>query len=285
MIDLHVSISNKIATYQKRDGDIVCGNSDYQVKFTFDEEWDSHEKKTARFVWGGQFQDIEFTGSTCPVPILSGVTLCEVGVYAGDLCTTTSASIGCKTSILCPAVTPTAENDKYWANEARKYAEMAEQYAGQWLTFTPHVSEDGTLYWTNDKGLPNPDPVKLYDIDKEHPVHSLYISEDATSPASIYGGTWERLKDVFLLAAGDTYAAGSSGGSANAVVVRHNHYVSNNYGDAVNMSAGYYVANSAIGLSNSTFKGTWLSTDYTGEDGTGKNMPPYLAVYTWRRIA
>lgn len=28
-------------------------------------------------------------------------------------------------------------------------------------TFTPSVSEDGTLSWTNDKGLPNPDPVNI----------------------------------------------------------------------------------------------------------------------------
>lgn len=127
MIDLHVSVNNKIATYQKRDGDIVCGNSDYQIKFTFDEEWDGYENKTARFVWGGQFQDVEFTGDTCPVPILSGVTLCEVGVYAGELCTTTSAFIGCKTSILCQPASPSVENDKYYANEARKYAEEAKE--------------------------------------------------------------------------------------------------------------------------------------------------------------
>lgn len=79
MIDLHIIVNNKIATYQKRDGCIVCGNNDYQVKFTFDDEWSAHDKKIARFIWGGQFQDVEFTGDTCPVPILSGVTLCEVG--------------------------------------------------------------------------------------------------------------------------------------------------------------------------------------------------------------
>lgn len=28
-------------------------------------------------------------------------------------------------------------------------------------TFTPSVSEDGILSWTNDKGLPNPDPVNI----------------------------------------------------------------------------------------------------------------------------
>lgn len=125
MIDLHIIVNNKIATYQKRDGCIVCGNNDYQVKFTFDDEWSAYEKKIARFVWGGQFQDVEFTGDTCPVPILSGVTFCEVGVYAGELCTTTSAFIGCKPSILCQNATPSVENDKYWANEARKYAEEA----------------------------------------------------------------------------------------------------------------------------------------------------------------
>lgn len=132
MIDLHIIVNNKIATYQKRDGCIVCGNkyneeekSGYQVKFTFDDEWSAYDKKIARFVWGGQFQDVEFTGDTCPVPILSGVTFCEVGVYAGELCTTTSAFIGCKPSILCQNATPSVENDKYWANEARKYAEEA----------------------------------------------------------------------------------------------------------------------------------------------------------------
>lgn len=28
-------------------------------------------------------------------------------------------------------------------------------------TFTPAVSEDGVISWTNDKGLPNPDPVNI----------------------------------------------------------------------------------------------------------------------------
>lgn len=129
MTDLHISVVNKIATYQKRDGDIVCGNSDYQIKFTFDDEWNAYDKKIARFIWGGQFQDVEFTGDTCPVPILSGVTLCEVGVYAGELSTTTSAFIGCKPSILCQPASPSVENDKYWANEARKYAEEAKEAA------------------------------------------------------------------------------------------------------------------------------------------------------------
>ena len=32
-------------------------------------------------------------------------------------------------------------------------------------------------------------------------------------PSTLFGGTWERIKDKFLLTAGDNYAAGSTGGS------------------------------------------------------------------------
>lgn len=47
-----------------------------------------------------------------------------------------------------------------------------------------------------------------------YPVGSIYTSTDSTSPASRFGGTWERIQDRFLLTAGSTYAAGNTGGSA-----------------------------------------------------------------------
>lgn len=47
-----------------------------------------------------------------------------------------------------------------------------------------------------------------------YPVGSIYMSVNNTSPATLFGGTWTQLKDKFLLTAGDTYAAGSTGGSA-----------------------------------------------------------------------
>ena len=98
---LHVGVANKIATFQKRDGYIVCGNSDYQIKFTFDSEWEGYSTKIARFVWNGQHVDIHFEGDTCNVPLLSRTTLLEVGVYVGALSTTTSAQIECRPSVLC----------------------------------------------------------------------------------------------------------------------------------------------------------------------------------------
>jgi hypothetical protein len=50
--------------------------------------------------------------------------------------------------------------------------------------------------------------------EKIYPVGSIYISANSTSPANLFGGTWEQIKDRFLLAAGGTYAAGSTGGEA-----------------------------------------------------------------------
>jgi hypothetical protein len=44
-----------------------------------------------------------------------------------------------------------------------------------------------------------------------YPVGSVYISVSDTDPGTLFGGTWERLKDRFLLAAGDTYTPGTTG--------------------------------------------------------------------------
>ena len=66
---------------------------------------------------------------------------------------------------------------------------------------------------------------------KLYPVGSVYISFSSTSPASLFGGTWTRLKDRFLLASGDTYPANTTGGSATKTIAvsnmpSHNHSVS-----------------------------------------------------------
>lgn len=106
MKNLHISVNNKVATYQQRDGFIVCGNSDYQIVFTFDSEWSGGGVKTARFIWGGQYVDVVFTDDVCPVPIISNTTTLTVGVYAGSLSTTTPAKIDCKRSILCERGVP-----------------------------------------------------------------------------------------------------------------------------------------------------------------------------------
>ena len=51
-------------------------------------------------------------------------------------------------------------------------------------------------------------------VDTVYPVGSIYMSVNSTSPASLFGGTWTRIQDTFLLAAGSTYSAGNTGGNA-----------------------------------------------------------------------
>lgn len=137
-----------------------------------------------------------------------------------------------------------------------------------------------------------------------YPVGAIYLSVNSTSPASLFGGTWEQLKDRFLLGAGDVYSNGAAGGSADAMVVSHGHTFSgvNRTGSAGNFigvrgpSTGVLswteinYSNTRVGSNlgcltvhfNMTPEGTISSS---GESGAGKNMPPYLAVYMWKRIA
>lgn len=65
-------------------------------------------------------------------------------------------------------------------------------------------------------------------VDLIYPVGSIYMNVNSTSPATLFGGTWEQLKDRFLLGAGDTYTEGDTGGSANHTLTTdempsHNH--------------------------------------------------------------
>ena len=132
MNTLHITVNQKTATYLKRDGDIVCGNSDYQIQFIFDDEWEEYPTKTARFICKGNYLDVTFTGNTCQVPIIVDASHVLVGVYAGELQTTTSARIECKRSILCGGDTPRPDFNEAVNNavaEVRGIAENAKVIA------------------------------------------------------------------------------------------------------------------------------------------------------------
>lgn len=125
-----------------------------------------------------------------------------------------------------------------------------------------------------------------------NPVGKLWASDDPTSPASIVGGTWERLKDRFILAAGDTYAAGSTGGEATHTLTssempRHEHAgygADENRGDIILSQAMCTYRNVGIGtkyISN----GAIITNLSAGGSQPHNNMPPYIAMYVWKRIA
>lgn len=118
-------------------------------------------------------------------------------------------------------------------------------------------------------------------VERDHPVGSLYISDNATSPAKLYGGTWERIEGKFIMGASDTYPAGSTGGSATHTqtvdeIAPHKH----NYN-------GYNkVGNGTPYLSGGD--SAWEQEVPTSDTGGGKPMDilnPYYSAYIWRRVA
>lgn len=116
-----------------------------------------------------------------------------------------------------------------------------------------------------------------------YPVGSLYISTVSTDPKVLFGGKWEQLKDRFLLAAGDTYQGGSVGGEADVRLKEeeipvHNHSIRYGLMEVYEQkNTGTYVMQEiGTAVKNTTSAGDGLAHN---------NMPPYLAVYVWKRIA
>ena len=126
---------------------------------------------------------------------------------------------------------------------------------------------------------------------KDNPIGSIIMGTGdnfATQAAvqAIYNGTWEQIKDVFLLAAGDSYIAGSTGGEATHTLTvnempkhSHNLPVDKQYGEATTTERDRINLTSGIVYNNG------YASNETGASQPHNNMPPYLTVYMWRRIA
>ena len=132
-------------------------------------------------------------------------------------------------------------------------------------------------------------------VERDHHVGSLYISENATSPAELYGGTWEQIKDRFILAAGDTYAAGSTGGEAKHTLTEDELprirdrlngfavYNANAVGTSGVITLSEEAGQSNVQLGDGTKYATLIMP--LGDSQPHNNMPPYYSAYIWRRVA
>lgn len=139
---------------------------------------------------------------------------------------------------------------------------------------------------------------KTETINAVYPIGSIYMSVNSTSPASLFGGTWEQIKDRFLLAAGSSYSAGSTGGEATHTLTTtempaHHHDEDEWLVHSYNRYTGQGVRTTSITNEYNVF-GTIHSgktaenqscTSTTGGGAEHNNMPPYVAVYMWKRMA
>lgn len=121
-----------------------------------------------------------------------------------------------------------------------------------------------------------------------YPVGSIYMSVTDTNPSTLFGGVWEQIKDTFLLGAGDKYAVGSTGGESEHKLTidempLHGHNFIYGYGWTSGGDGGQY--SFAAENKQKGYSGTNEPVRPIGGDQPHNNMPPYLAVYMWKRIS
>lgn len=143
-------------------------------------------------------------------------------------------------------------------------------------------------------------------VERDHPVGSLYISENATSPAELYGGTWERIEGKFIMGASDTYPAGSTGGSTTheheyklafmwrlgalvgyptSAIAAYNYKTQSWSDDNKRVNDGQYT------LANDGFSSTYGEKpsgemySVAGNTASSSSIPPYYSMCIWHRVA
>lgn len=128
-----------------------------------------------------------------------------------------------------------------------------------------------------------------------YPVGSIYMSMEPTSPASFIGGTWEQIQGKFLLGADSTYTAGSTGGEATHTLTidempkhRHPQVITADTGPETGVSGRIDWTHDSSDNTGTLPQGTNpndITTLSAGGDMPHNNMPPYLVVYIWKRMA
>ena len=136
-----------------------------------------------------------------------------------------------------------------------------------------------------------------------YPVGSIYMSVNSTSPATLFGGTWQEITGRFLLAHDSSHPAASTGGEYQHTLIQDeipdyhignipvpvaaNHWkwnnmgiVAYNLGNASNDKPGVY--NNGSLTTTGGVQYSYQISSYGGEK-SHNNTPPYLSVYMWKR--
>lgn len=220
---------------------------------------------------------------------------------------------------LTPTITNNTYSQELQLSENFPYNEEFDfqlQVADRLTTITPtgNVKKGIPVYWWNQnsfnvevdgyiKGSAIPT------LDLIYPVGSIYMSINNTNPSTLFGGTWEQIQDRFLLSASSNHPVGTTGGSETVTLSineipshthsgttagagAHSHILGGNTSSVASGSSyarprGYSSGNTettydtnVAGAHTHTF-----TTNGVGGNQAHNNMPPYIAVYMWKRTA
>lgn len=195
---------------------------------------------------------------------------------------------------------------------------------------SPNDDGDIFLYNVSPQGYPHGNPMPLGAFLVEfwkhiYPVGSIYMNINDVDPTILFGGTWERIEDKFLLSKGSSYSIlGGTGGEAShsltsSEMPRHTHTqnahthnanrkngqlvtrdgsISSGIGEKGSPTGTHHYSPSIASDDNwwgvSNVGNTTATNKYTGGTGTSEsasngsahnNMPPYIIVNVWTRIA
>lgn len=205
---INITVREKSARADDR-ARIVCGNSDYAVRFDFDEEWEAYDLKTTRFITeGGFFTDVQFTGSDCAVPVLTSTRTLLVGVFAGDVRTTTPAYIPAIPCITDTGGIPAAPPPDVYAQLMNRFAALeapaAVLYTEQELTNEQKAQARKNIGAGTGSGEVTSAAIETALGYK--PVNAFYVTVTPASSGDQTTGTADKT-DAEIYAA---YAAGSA---------------------------------------------------------------------------
>lgn len=100
MPDITIRVRNRIAE-AVGSPEIICGNDGYNAVFDLDEEWAAQEIKTMRVTWTDTFSgnprhiDVPFSMGFAAIPAIADAYEVQIGIYTGNIMTTTPARIPC----------------------------------------------------------------------------------------------------------------------------------------------------------------------------------------------
>lgn len=146
---------------------------------------------------------------------------------------------------------------------------------------------------------------------KAHPIGSYYWSSESTEPSLLFGGNWERIKDKFLYALGDSGKVGDVGGSSTHYhtqasntgsttltvdqIPSHQHYI-NAHINRLEATSFYLpqgnggftdriLINTTNGQQTTANGGSQGHTHSLGSTNSASSIPPHIKAYCWKRIS